>query len=121
MTGHRAATYATTDALFAALRSAGVRDVVISPGSRSTALALTAALSNDLTTHIVLDERSAGFVGLGMSIVGECPVALVCTSGTATANYLPAVVEAGRSPGAARRAHRRSTPGIPRARRSADH
>ena len=97
MTGHRAATYATTDALFAALRSAGVRDVVISPGSRSTALALTAALSNDLTTHIVLDERSAGFVGLGMSIVGECPVALVCTSGTATANYLPAVVEAGRS------------------------
>lgn len=94
---HQAATYATTDALFAALRSGGVRDVVVSPGSRSTPLALTAALCDEIDTHVVLDERSAGFVALGMAIVSERPVALVCTSGTAAANYLPAVVEAGRS------------------------
>ncbi len=93
---HRRATYAATDALFARLAAHGVTDVVLSPGSRSTPLAVVAAARADLRTHVVLDERSAGFVALGMATVSDRPVALACTSGTATANYLPAVVEANR-------------------------
>ncbi|PIE33072.1 MAG: 2-succinyl-5-enolpyruvyl-6-hydroxy-3-cyclohexene-1-carboxylic-acid synthase [Ilumatobacter coccineus] len=71
----------------------GLRHAVISPGSRSTPLAIAAAERDEMTTHIVLDERSAGFVALGIGL-DETPALLICTSGTAAANYLPAVVEA---------------------------
>lgn len=79
------------------LASLGVRDVVISPGSRSTPLAVTFHAHPDLRTHVQLDERSAGFFALGQARASGRPSVLICTSGTAAANYLPAVVEANHS------------------------
>lgn len=72
----------------------GMTDVVISPGSRSTPLALTFREHPSIKDWIVIDERSAGFFALGLAKKTNRPVALVCTSGTAAANYYPAVVEA---------------------------
>jgi 2-succinyl-5-enolpyruvyl-6-hydroxy-3-cyclohexene-1-carboxylate synthase len=86
--------YEYVDAFMAELAAQGVRRVFVSPGSRSTPLALTAWARPDLATHVVLDERSAAFVALGSTKASGRPTALVCTSGTAAANYLPAVVEA---------------------------
>ncbi|MCY4493740.1 MAG: thiamine pyrophosphate-binding protein [Acidimicrobiaceae bacterium] len=84
-----------TVAFFAAgLVEHGVTDVVISPGSRSTALALTLHAQPRLRTWIQLDERSAGFFALGQARCTGRPSVLVCTSGTAAANYLPAIIEA---------------------------
>ena len=80
-----------------ALASCGVRDVVISPGSRSTPLAVAFHAHPDLRTHIQLDERSAAFFALGQARASGRPSVLICTSGTAAANYLPAVVEANHS------------------------
>lgn len=74
----------------------GLRHAVIAPGSRSTPLALAFAARDDLVVHVVHDERVAAFVTLGLGLDGV-PAALVCTSGTAAANFLPAVVEAGLS------------------------
>ena len=96
MKDHRWRAYATADTLVAALRSGGVGSVVISPGSRSTPLAVVAS-SARIPMRVVLDERSAGFVALGMAKASGRPAALICTSGSAAANYLPAVVEADRS------------------------
>ena len=72
----------------------GVELVVISPGSRSGALAIAASESPDLATRVVIDERSAAFHALGVARSARRPVAVVSTSGSAPANYLPAVVEA---------------------------
>lgn len=75
----------------------GVRDVVISPGSRSQALALAAlrlSRAGLLRVHVRVDERVAGFFALGLARETGVPVALVCTSGTAAAGYLPATMEA---------------------------
>lgn len=74
--------------------SAGIRDVVISPGSRSTPFVLAAHLHPDLRCHDVFDERSAGFFALGQAKACGEPSLLMCTSGTAAAHYLPAVMEA---------------------------
>ncbi|MCB2203421.1 2-succinyl-5-enolpyruvyl-6-hydroxy-3-cyclohexene-1-carboxylic-acid synthase [bacterium] len=76
------------------LARSGVRDVVISPGSRSTPLVLSFASHPDLNDHSQLDERAAGFFALGIARATSRPVALLCTSGTAAANYYPAVCEA---------------------------
>jgi 2-succinyl-5-enolpyruvyl-6-hydroxy-3-cyclohexene-1-carboxylate synthase len=76
------------------LAARGVRVVVISPGSRSGALAIAAAGHPELDTRVVIDERSAAFHGLGVSRASGRPVAVVATSGTAPANFFPAVVEA---------------------------
>ena len=76
------------------LQRAGVRNVVICPGSRSTPLALAFAAQTAIRTWIHVDERSAAFFGLGMAKQLRQPVALLCTSGTAAANFLPALVEA---------------------------
>src|SRR4051794_16121767 len=73
---------------------AGVRHVCVCPGSRSTPLALMIAAEPRLKTWMHVDERSASFFALGMAKALHEPVALVCTSGTAAANFLPAVVEA---------------------------
>jgi len=72
----------------------GLRRVVLSPGSRSTPLTLAFAQHSALEAIPVLDERSAAFFALGLSKAQGIPVALVCTSGTAGANYLPALIEA---------------------------
>ncbi|WP_079510175.1 2-succinyl-5-enolpyruvyl-6-hydroxy-3-cyclohexene-1-carboxylic-acid synthase [Mesobacillus jeotgali] len=81
-------------AFVAELSKTGVKDVVISPGSRSTPMALVMAEHPDLRTHILVDERSASFFALGIAKATRKPVALLCTSGTAAANYYPAVIEA---------------------------
>jgi 2-succinyl-5-enolpyruvyl-6-hydroxy-3-cyclohexene-1-carboxylate synthase len=72
----------------------GTRRVVISPGSRSTPLALAAHAHPGLECVLHTDERSAGFFALGLSLADGVPAALICTSGTAAANYFPAVIEA---------------------------
>ena len=78
------------------LVESGVQDVVISPGSRSTPLAVAAYLHPQIRHHIIVDERSAGFFALGLTRSTETirPVALICTSGTAATNYYSAVTEA---------------------------
>ncbi|GAA1892212.1 2-succinyl-5-enolpyruvyl-6-hydroxy-3-cyclohexene- 1-carboxylic-acid synthase [Lapillicoccus jejuensis] len=83
--------------LLRALVDGGVRDVVLSPGSRSAPLALAlhaADAAGDLRLHVRLDERSSGFLALGLSVGSRRPVAVVTTSGTAVGNLLPAVMEA---------------------------
>ncbi|TVP80283.1 MAG: 2-succinyl-5-enolpyruvyl-6-hydroxy-3-cyclohexene-1-carboxylic-acid synthase [Puniceicoccaceae bacterium] len=72
----------------------GVETVVASPGSRSTPLTLAAVRNTRLEALSILDERSAAFYALGLAKRTHRPVALVCTSGSALANYWPAVVEA---------------------------
>ena len=78
----------------AALAAGGLEAVCISPGSRSTPLALAFYNQPDITHHLLLDERSAGFFALGLALATRQPVALLCTSGTAGANYFPAIIEA---------------------------
>lgn len=72
----------------------GVRNVVISPGSRSTPLTLAFSVHSGINKTIAVDERSAGFIALGQAKASGVPSVLVCTSGTALANYSPAVFEA---------------------------
>jgi len=76
------------------LARGGVTQWVVCPGSRSTPLALAAARHPLVKVWVQLDERSAGFFALGMARERREPVALLCTSGTAAANFLPAVAEA---------------------------
>jgi 2-succinyl-5-enolpyruvyl-6-hydroxy-3-cyclohexene-1-carboxylate synthase len=73
---------------------AGLKAVCIAPGSRSTPLTLAFAGCSDITVYSLLDERGAAFFALGLALAGQKPVALVCTSGTATANFYPAIIEA---------------------------
>ncbi|TDL98694.1 2-succinyl-5-enolpyruvyl-6-hydroxy-3-cyclohexene-1-carboxylic-acid synthase [Macrococcus brunensis] len=72
----------------------GVREVVISPGSRSTPLAMASERHPELITYIHPDERSAAFFALGLIKATERPVAIICTSGTAASNFTPAITEA---------------------------
>lgn len=72
----------------------GVENVVISPGSRSTPLAYACMKQEGLTVYRQIDERSAAYFALGLAKASGNPVMLLCTSGTAAANYFPAIVEA---------------------------
>ncbi|MCX6939113.1 MAG: 2-succinyl-5-enolpyruvyl-6-hydroxy-3-cyclohexene-1-carboxylic-acid synthase [Verrucomicrobia bacterium] len=76
------------------LWQAGVRHAVISPGSRNTPLTLALVAHPGIATTPVLDERSAAFFGLGIAKRTGAPVVLLCTSGSAGAHYLPALIEA---------------------------
>lgn len=79
------------------LTRCGVRHVVISPGSRSTPLALALCAQPDLVVHSHIDERAAAFFALGAARSSGLPAALLCTSGSAAAHYLPAIIEADHS------------------------
>jgi len=72
----------------------GITEACISPGSRSSAMVLALLKTGGIRPWVILDERSAGFFALGMARETKQPVVLLCTSGTAAANYLPAVAEA---------------------------
>lgn len=76
------------------LKEYGISDVVISPGSRNAPLAVHFSETDELKCYSIVDERSAAFVGLGMAKSSKKPVAITCTSGSAAANYYPAITEA---------------------------
>ena len=76
------------------LKRLGLTAAVICPGSRSAPLAVAFAQQNEIESIPVLDERSAAFFALGIAKATQRPVALLCTSGTAGANFYPAVIEA---------------------------
>jgi 2-succinyl-5-enolpyruvyl-6-hydroxy-3-cyclohexene-1-carboxylate synthase len=80
--------------LLGSLARAGVEDVVLSPGSRSTPFAWAALNEPKFRCHSLADERVAAFFALGQARLTGRPSLLVCTSGTAAANYYPAVIEA---------------------------
>lgn len=94
MTAASATSVGTT--LLDELARQGVRDVVVSPGSRSGPLALAAAADPRLRLHVRIDERTAAFLALGIARGRDdrLPVVVICSSGTATANHAPAVREA---------------------------
>ena len=77
-----------------AMVDAGVRQLVISPGSRSTPLLLAATQCADLQLHVIPDERSAAFFALGLGKSSTAPAAVLATSGSAAAHWYPAVIEA---------------------------
>ena len=79
------------------LARGGLRRAVVSPGSRSTPLAVALWRAPEIEVTVIVDERSAGFFALGAAQASGEPVALLCTSGTAVANYHPAVCEADES------------------------
>ena len=76
------------------LATSGVHHAVICPGSRSTPIAVSLASQPDIQTWVLIDERAAAFFALGMARQLNAPVLALSTSGTAAANFLPAVVEA---------------------------
>lgn len=76
------------------LKEYGIYDIVISPGSRNAPLAIHFSETDDFNCYSIIDERSAGFVGMGMAKSIKKPVAITCTSGSAAANYYPPITEA---------------------------
>ncbi len=75
------------------LEMLGVKDVCVSPGSRNTPLTLAFAKSRKIKQHLIIDERISGFFAMGLAKQSKTPVVVVTTSGTATAELYPAIVE----------------------------
>ncbi len=94
LTPHTRALTLWVGAIIDELATGGVTNFVVCPGSRSTPLALAVARHPLARVWVLLDERSAGFFALGIAQQSGRPAALICTSGTAAANFLPAVAEA---------------------------
>src|SRR5262245_59417677 len=88
------AAYLYVGALVDEFVRAGLRHVCLCPGSRSAPLALRLADQPQLKLWMHLDERSCAFFALGLAKAQRQPVALLCSSGTAAANFMPAVIEA---------------------------
>ncbi|MEH6942671.1 2-succinyl-5-enolpyruvyl-6-hydroxy-3-cyclohexene-1-carboxylic-acid synthase [Bacillus sp. JJ722] len=91
---HQETLTAYTAAFIDELSCMNVKHAVISPGSRSTPISMLLLKHPNIKTHINIDERSAAFFALGIAKSTREPVVIVCTSGTAAANYYPAIVEA---------------------------
>jgi 2-succinyl-5-enolpyruvyl-6-hydroxy-3-cyclohexene-1-carboxylate synthase len=72
----------------------GLQSVCLAPGSRNTPLVMAFAAHPDIRVYSHIDERSAAFFALGLALASDKPVALLCSSGTATANFYPAIIEA---------------------------
>src|SRR5436305_14124768 len=87
-------TFAPIQALVDELARCGMEHAVTCPGSRNAPIALTLAADERIRSHSVVDERSAGFVALGIAKATGSPVAITTTSGSAAANLMPAIVEA---------------------------
>jgi 2-succinyl-5-enolpyruvyl-6-hydroxy-3-cyclohexene-1-carboxylate synthase len=85
---------ALASAMTEELARSGVRRAVLSPGSRSTPLAVALWRQPEIEVSVILDERSAGFFALGTALATGIPAVVLCTSGSAAANLHPAVVEA---------------------------
>lgn len=86
--------YVWTYTFVEALAQAGLRAAVIAPGSRSTPLTMAFARHPQIRVYSHIDERGAAFMALGLALAQDAPAAVVCSSGTAAANFYPAVVEA---------------------------
>ena len=80
--------------ILGALKSAGITDVVLTPGSRNAPFSISISNIPFFETYSIVDERSAAFFALGLSQQSKKPTVLICTSGTALLNYAPAIAEA---------------------------
>lgn len=80
--------------LISLLKEHGVSDAIISPGSRNAPIVVALARCKEINKTVVIDERSAAFIALGIASISSKPVALICTSGSALLNYAPAIAEA---------------------------
>lgn len=94
MTDNGSLNYRWSQAMVAGFTAAGITNAVISPGSRSTPLALAMLRRDGLICDVAVDERTAAFFALGIAKASQRPVLLLATSGTAPANWFPAVIEA---------------------------
>jgi 2-succinyl-5-enolpyruvyl-6-hydroxy-3-cyclohexene-1-carboxylate synthase len=94
MTSNGEQNWSWATGLIGGFAAAGLRHAVISPGSRSSPLALAAMREPRIATDVVVDERSAAFFALGSAKATGSAVAVIATSGSAVANWFPAVVEA---------------------------
>jgi 2-succinyl-5-enolpyruvyl-6-hydroxy-3-cyclohexene-1-carboxylate synthase len=80
--------------LAATLSMKGLTDVIVSPGSRNAPLIIAFTEDSSIKTHVVIDERAAAHVALGLALETGNPAAVICTSGTAAMNHGPAIAEA---------------------------
>ena len=86
--------YILSKTLISAYSKLGVLHAFISPGSRNTPLVLALSDQNKIKTHNIIDERSSGYIGLGLSKSSKNPILIITTSGTAVTNLFPSIVEA---------------------------